>query len=135
MLYDGECALCCGSVRFVLAHETEPVLTFASFQGPTGQALLREHGLPTEEFVSFVILEENVAHTRMAASVRLMHHLGGIYRGLATLCTGVPRVLGDAFYSLVFVNRRRIFGDNATCTVPDPDQAWRFRDGYLGVEP
>lgn len=134
MLYDGECAMCCGSVQFVLDHEAAPVLRFASFQGVRGQAELARHGLPTEDYESFVIIEGGVAHTKMAASLRLMHHLGGVYRGLGLLCALTPRSLGDAFYSLVFRNRKRVFGVNTACRVPAVPHDARFEDGVLGVQ-
>ncbi|MFK7988846.1 MAG: thiol-disulfide oxidoreductase DCC family protein [Sandaracinaceae bacterium] len=135
MLYDGECAMCCGSVQFVLDHEAVPALRFASFQGRRGQAELRRFGLPTEAYESFVIIEDGQAHIKMAASIRLMHHLGGFYRVLSRISALTPRFLGDAFYSLVFRNRKRIFGVNTTCRVPAPPHEARFEDGVLGYAP
>lgn len=135
MLYDGECAMCCGSVQFVLDHESTPVLRFASFQGARGQTELARFGLPTAAFESFVIIEGGEAHTKMAASIRLMHHLGGFYGGLARVSALTPRVLGDAFYTLVFRNRKRLFGINTTCRVPDDPHRARFEDGVLGCVP
>jgi predicted DCC family thiol-disulfide oxidoreductase YuxK len=135
MLYDGDCALCAGSVKFALAHEREPTLLFASLQSERGQAELRRFGRSTTVFDTFVIVEGDVCYVRMRASQRLGYHMGGVWRFLSRLAYVVPLPIGDLFYSFVFRNRIRWFG-RATCRVADAETRTRFVDDVaIGASP
>ena len=50
LLFDGECGLCNRVVRLAAALDREGKLRFAPLQGPSAQAYLRAHGLPTADF-------------------------------------------------------------------------------------
>lgn len=96
MLYDGECALCNGTVNFVLAHERQGLLHFAPLQSEVGQAYLRKFGLPTENFQSYVIVEGETCYQKSQAVQRMGHHMGGLWRFLAKLTRIDLRDIGNA---------------------------------------
>jgi len=126
MLYDGDCALCTGTVQFVLDHEKDAALRFASLQSDVGRSYLRELGFAVDDFDSYVIVEEGIGSRKMKAAQRMGYHIGGIWRVLSHLSLIVPSFLGDAIYSFVFRNRIRWFGRPTTCPRPDPAVAHRF---------
>jgi len=130
MLYDGECALCTGSVNFVLDHDRNKKIQFASLQSPPGQALLEFFGLPMEDFDSFMVVEENLCFTKSAAVARLGIHMGGPWKWLARASMIVPTFLNDGIYSFVFRNRIRWFGRVDACRMPTPELQARMLDAH-----
>ncbi len=134
MLYDGECALCTGSVNFVLEHDYNQEIQFASLQSAPGQALLEFFGLPIRDFESFVIVEGNRCFTKSAAVARLGVHMGGPWKWLGRTSLIVPVFLRDGVYNFVFRNRIRWFGHADSCRVPTPELKARMFDTRLERE-
>jgi predicted DCC family thiol-disulfide oxidoreductase YuxK len=126
MLYDGDCALCTGTVQFVLDHEKAPTLHFAPLQSELGRSYLKELGLAVDDFDSYVIVEEGRGSRKIKAAQRMGYHMGGIWRALSYASLIVPTFVGDAIYSYIFRNRIRWFGRPASCRKPDPAAAHRF---------
>ena len=121
MLYDGECALCTISVNFVLDHDRNQQIQFASLQSPPGQALLRHFGLPLRDFESFMVVEGSTCFTKSAAVARLGVHMGGPWKWLGLASKIIPAFLNDGFYSFIFRNRIRWFGRVDSCRMPTPE--------------
>lgn len=126
MLYDGECALCTGSVNFVLDHDRNGEVLFASLQSTAGQALLEHFNLPKQNFESFMVVEGNFCFTKSAAVARLGTHMGGAWKWLAFASQIIPDFLNDGIYSFVFRNRIRWFGRVDACRLPTPELAARM---------
>ncbi len=126
MLFDGECALCNGTVNFVLDHDHSGSIHFAPLQSEVGQAYLRKFGLPTEDFQSYVIVEGDEFSLKSRAVQRMGYHMGGIWRFLAAVSKIIPRPLNDAIYDLGFRNRIKWFGKADQCRVLDPQTRKRF---------
>ncbi|WP_282034710.1 thiol-disulfide oxidoreductase DCC family protein [Metabacillus indicus] len=125
LLFDGVCNFCDGTVQFVLKHDKKEVFSFASLQSEAGQSLLRKHGLPLEDYDSFVYLDEGKVHTKSTAALRVLKELGGIYRALYLLIA-VPKPIRDAGYMMIAKNRYRWFGKKDACTLPSKDVRKRF---------
>ncbi|KEZ48409.1 thiol-disulfide oxidoreductase DCC family protein [Metabacillus indicus] len=125
LLFDGVCNFCDGTVQFVLKHDKKEVFSFASLQSEAGQSLLRKHGLPLEDYDSFVYLDEGKVHTKSTAALRVLKELGGIYRALYLLIA-VPKPIRDAVYMMIAKNRYKWFGKKDACTLPSKDVRKRF---------
>lgn len=125
VLYDGVCGLCDHLVKFIVARDRRGHFRFAALQGETGQALLRRHGLPTEDFDSAVLVEDGRAYLRSAAVVNIMCGLGGIWRVFGIARVIPPRLL-DVAYNAVARTRYRFFGRSDTCLIPPPEIRARF---------
>src|SRR5262245_54572564 len=111
LLYDGLCGLCDGVVRFALAHERRPVLTFATLQGATGRQIIARHP-QLEGLDSLILVEEpGTPHervsTRSDGALRLAHYIGGPWKAAAIFGV-VPRFLRDATYDFVARIRYRV---------------------------
>ena len=126
MLFDGVCNLCTGSVRFVIARDPAARIRFASMQSPAGQAILRDLGLPTDRFESFLFIDGGTVHDKSCAALRVARYLPQPWKALAVLARVVPRPLADLAYRLVARNRYRLFGRRDTCMLPEPDVKARF---------
>lgn len=125
ILFDGVCNLCNSSVTFIIDRDRKEMFQFASLQSDVGQALLAKHGLPAQEFGSFVLIEQDRAFTKSTAALRIARELGGWWRILYGFIV-VPRPLRDVVYSFVARNRYRWFGQSDTCRIPTPDLQRRF---------
>ncbi len=125
VLYDGVCGMCNGLVRFVARRDRRGRFRFAALQGETGQALLREHGLPTDDFDTAVLVEDGRALVRSRAILRIVNGLGGAWRVAGVLAI-VPAPVLDFLYDRVARSRYRIFGRSDACMLPPPELRARF---------
>ncbi|MBW3582311.1 MAG: DUF393 domain-containing protein [Euryarchaeota archaeon] len=121
LLYDGDCRLCQGTVRFVrerlkAQEEKRPLLRFVPAQSKEGQALLEKVGRAEETFHSVLLIEAEETSERSTAVLRTTHWMRFPWRALATLRV-VPRPVRDAVYSFIARNRYRWFGnaEDRTC--------------------
>lgn len=126
MLFDGDCAMCNGAVHFVLDHEKEPVLRFAALQSDVGQSYLKQFGLPTATFSSYIIVEGDQHYTQSRAVRRMTHHMGGVWRHIGKSTALVPASLADWLYDLGFRNRYKLFGKVNSCRLLPPEVTQRF---------
>jgi predicted DCC family thiol-disulfide oxidoreductase YuxK len=125
LLFDGVCNLCNASVQWVLLHDRKGIFRFAALQSEAGQALLRAHGLPTDQLNSAVLLAEGRVWLRSDASLELLRRLGGPWRLLSAL-RYLPRWLRHPVYDWVARNRYRWFGRQTQCFVPRKEWQERF---------
>ncbi len=127
MLFDGVCNLCNNSVQFIIERDPQAHLQFASLQSNTGQALLKKFQLPTDDFDTFVLIENDRAFTRSSGALKAVRHLKGLWPLLYGFII-IPKPIRDFFYNLVARNRYRWFGKQEHCMLPTPDLKQRFLD-------
>ena len=125
LLFDGECNLCNGAVQFVLTHEQDNRIRFASLQSATGQQLLEQFGLPTRTYESFVLVDGDRFFTESTAALRVTRYLKGGWKWLYAFIV-VPKPIRDWVYRLVARNRYRWFGRQDSCWLPTPEFSERF---------
>ncbi|HEX8362499.1 MAG TPA: thiol-disulfide oxidoreductase DCC family protein [Longimicrobium sp.] len=125
VLYDGVCGMCNGLVKFVARRDRRGRFRFAALQGETGQALLREHGLPADDFDTAVLVEDGRAFVRSRAILRIVNGLGGAWRAAGVFAI-VPAPVLDFLYDQVARSRYRIFGRSDACMLPPPELRARF---------
>ena len=133
LFYDGVCGLCNRLVQFLLKHDRDGRLRFASLQSDFAGKVLRRHGIDPKDLDTLHVVENYEQPTervlqRSDAVLRASRELGGLWSALAGLGKVVPRPLRDFCYRLVAQNRYRVFGKYDTCMLPDPKQRSRFLD-------
>jgi len=133
ILYDGVCGLCNSLVQFLLKHDKEGRLRFASLQSDFAAKVLQRHGIDPKDLDTMHVVEnydqpgERVLQ-RSTAIVRAGRELGSFWAALAVVAGIVPRPLRDLVYRFVARNRYRVFGKYESCMLPDPNQRSRFLD-------
>ena len=133
ILYDGVCGLCNRSVQFLLKHDKDGRLQFASLQSDFARKILARHGINPDQLdtlhvvVNYEQPDETILN-RSNAVLRAGSELGGIWKTLAAIARIVPAPLRDLSYRLVARHRYRLFGKFETCMLPDPGQRSRFLD-------
>ncbi len=130
VLFDGVCALCDRTVRFLLKRDKQGVLRFAPLQGSTAAAILKRYPEIGDNTRS-VILVQNYNTASESISVRSqaildsLYALGGAWRIVSALRI-VPRFARDTLYNWVANNRYRWFGKYETCILPSAEVQERF---------
>ena len=133
ILYDGVCGLCNRMVQFLLKHDKDGRLRFASLQSDFAEKVLGRHGIDPKDLDTIHVVEnydqpgERVLQ-RSEAVLRAGRELGGFWGASSSIARVVPRVLRDIVYGFVATNRYRVFGKYDTCMLPDPNQRSRFLD-------
>jgi len=112
-------------VQFLAPRDRNGVLWFAAVQSATGQAVLRRHDIPTEDYESFVLVEDGKAYFKSEAFFRTLRHMSWPWP-LLRIGEFVPRPLADWLYDRVARNRYAVFGRKTACMLPRPDLAARF---------
>jgi predicted DCC family thiol-disulfide oxidoreductase YuxK len=128
IVFDGVCVLCSRWVDFVLRHDRAGRFRLAAMQGAHGRELLQAHGLSADDPVSFLLVQEGRGHTDTDAIARVLYGLGGHWRLASRLLRAIPRICRDPAYRWIARHRYRLFGQRASCRLPEPAQAWRFLD-------
>lgn len=127
VVFDAQCLLCNGWVKFLLRHDPRGIVQFASIQGDTGKSLLAQAGLEVDGLATLLAVDGERTWQHTAAILRVLHVLGWPWR-LAWMAWLVPAPLRDRLYRWVARNRYRFFGRSDTCAMPPGDYAQRFLD-------
>lgn len=134
LLYDGVCALCNGSVKFMMKRDRLDRFRYAPLQSELGREMLARFDI--HRFPDGVVLAtdaltpgEGIYHRSDAISQSLQR-LGAPWRLAGKLLAMLPRPLRDWGYGVVARYRYRLFGRYDTCPVPSPEQ----RSRLLGVQ-
>ena len=127
VVFDAQCLLCNGWVKFLLKTDRKGVFKFASIQGQAGSKLLAEAGLQVDGLQTLLLVDGGRSWQHTGAILRILHALGWPWR-LAWVGWLIPAPLRDALYRLVARNRYRIFGKSPTCLLAPADFRSRFLD-------
>ena len=133
VFYDGICGLCNRLVQFLLKHDRQDRLRFASLQSDFASRVLGPHGIDPKDLDTVHVVEhyqqsnERVLD-RSDAILRAGRELGGIWKLVASIGRIVPRGVRDLFYRFVANNRYRVFGKYETCMLPQPKHRAKFLD-------
>jgi predicted DCC family thiol-disulfide oxidoreductase YuxK len=136
VFFDGVCGLCNGFVDFTMARDPAARFRFATLQGETAAALLREQALAAgpdsgaadsqqNPLRSVLLWENGILYRRSDAALRVIARLGGIWR-LAAPLRLIPRFVRDLVYDFIARNRYSWFGKRDACRMPTPAERERF---------
>ena len=120
LLFDGECGVCNGLVRFAHGHDARGTLRYAPLDGAFARAL--GDRFPELRAVDSIIwvgrrltVDRSDIHVRSDAVIALCEHLGGAFRIAALVLRAFPRPIRDAGYDLFARNRQRFSPRRPRC--------------------
>ena len=119
ILFDGTCAFCERSVRFI-ANRDDGFFRFGASQNPEGRALLERFGTSRESARSIILIEDGRVYLHSDATLRIAGHLRAPWQYLRVLLW-VPKPLRDFAYRCVAAVRIRIAGRSNACEIPPPE--------------
>jgi len=125
ILFDGVCNWCNAWVNLTIAHDPHGKFKFGTLQSEQAQQILKVLQLPTEDFETFLLLEQDRVYTKSTAALRVVKRLPGFwpffYLGIV-----IPRPLRDALYDYIARHRYKWMGKADTCYIPTPAEHDRF---------
>jgi predicted DCC family thiol-disulfide oxidoreductase YuxK len=119
ILFDGTCAFCEGSVKFIAGRD-DGYHRFGASQTPEGRALLERHGIDRDAARSIVLIEDGTVYLRSTAVLRIAKHMRAPWN-VAAMFLLVPRPIRDFVYGIVASIRHRIAGESNACEIPPPE--------------
>jgi predicted DCC family thiol-disulfide oxidoreductase YuxK len=125
ILFDGVCNFCNGAINFVLNQDKKGSFRFAPLQSEAGRRLLQQYHLPTDEFESFVLIDDGKVYTKSSAALRVMNKLPWYWKE-AQIFRVIPTIFRDAIYDFIARNRYKWFGKKDQCMLPTPEMRSRF---------
>lgn len=127
VFFDNVCHLCSASVQFILRHNKDQSIKFASVQSALGQQILSFYGLDIDSYETMLYIEDGQLYTKSTAALKIAKRLAFPWRLFQTLYI-VPTNIRDWLYSQVARNRYRWFGKRDQCFLPDEKILSRFLD-------
>jgi len=128
VLFDGACGLCHRGVRFVVRHERQPRVRFASLQSEWARAALLERGLNADAMDTMIVLDGDRVLVRSDAVLFVAGELRRPWRWVQVLKV-LPRWVRDPGYRVVARWRQRVFGKRDVCELMTGELAGRLVDG------
>lgn len=125
ILFDGVCNFCDSSINFVMDRDVKDRFVFAPLQEPSGQKLLRQFNLPTEELESVVLIKKGKVYRKSSAALEIAKELKGFWP-LMYVFKIVPAFIRDAVYDTIAKNRYKWFGRMDACRLPTPELRAKF---------
>ena len=120
ILFDGTCAFCERSVKFIARRDPAGRFRFGASQSPQAAALLAPYGVTRETARSIILIEDGQVFLRSTAVLRIAKHLPAPWKWAAAGLL-VPRPLRDAVYAVVARIRHRLAGPSQACEIPPPE--------------
>ena len=119
ILFDGTCAFCERSVRFIATRD-RGYFKFGASQNEEGRALLAQYGTDREAARSIILIEDGEVFLRSTAVLKIARRLTAPWRWAAAFLL-VPAPMRDAVYRVVAAVRHRIAGPSNACEIPPPE--------------
>lgn len=117
ILFDGVCNFCNSAVNFIIKQDKKRIFRFAALQSETGQKLLQQHNVSSDELDSFVLIEGSKAYKRTTAALHLYPKFGGAWK-MVKLLWIIPAFIRDGVYNIIAKNRYRWWGKKESCMIP-----------------
>jgi len=130
VFYDGDCGLCHGIVRFLLARDADGSrFRFAPLHGATFVAMVPA-GVPPSLPDSFVLrAADGGVFVRSAAAARALRRLPAPWALAGRVLAALPHPLADGLYDRIARARRKLAAaPGGRCPVVAPELRGRFLD-------
>ena len=125
IIFDGECKLCNGAVRFIIHRDPGAYFMFTPMQTAIAKNLLEQYQIENFSGDTFILISNRHCLFRTDAALEIARHLSGCWYLLGLLRI-FPAGFRDFFYNLLAKNRYAIFGHNKRCMMPTQDVSNRF---------
>lgn len=125
VLFDGVCKFCNASVNFILDHNTQKHIRFATLQSSVGKIVLEKSGLPENYLDSLVLVSNGEVFVGAIAALKIASRLDVPWSFLKVFLF-LPKWLINSVYTIIGRNRYKWFGREDTCSVPTPEIKDRF---------
>lgn len=108
ILYDGECKLCNGSVRFIEEHNHKDFFTYLPLKSDAANMILDNYEDDFKNVDSVLLFLNNKIMTHSTAVLTIARYLSGLWPLLYGLIL-VPKFIRDPIYKLIAKKRHKWF--------------------------
>ena len=115
VFFDGVCALCNSSVRWIIKRDKKKIFRYAPLQGETARELLHSKTNPIPQTI--IYLDSNKIFTKSTAALQITKKLPFAWKLLYGLAI-IPAPFRDAVYDYISKNRYKWFGKYESCPLP-----------------
>jgi predicted DCC family thiol-disulfide oxidoreductase YuxK len=123
LLYDGDCGFCNHSVNFILKHEKNSNISFATLKSNWVKQYFEEKKLDLPDGNSLVFITENQVFDKSSAVVNIARQLNPPISWVSII-RFLPKRFCDACYDFIAKRRNRI--SKGFCVLPSAEQKLRF---------
>jgi predicted DCC family thiol-disulfide oxidoreductase YuxK len=125
ILFDGICNFCNRTINIILKYDKDAYFQFAASQSQSGINILQQYKLDQKASASVILIDNEKVYTKTDAVIQIATHLKGWPR-LFSFIKFIPRPIRDFAYDLIAKNRYALFGERASCRIPDASIQHRF---------
>ena len=125
IVFDGVCNFCNAFVNFVLERDSQGLFKFGTLQSQPAQYILAQLHLATQDYETFLLLENGEVFTKSTAAIKILRCLPGLWSWLYAFII-IPRPLRDLVYSFIARHRYQWMGKSDSCRVPTSKERARF---------
>ena len=125
ILFDGVCNFCNATVDFVMSRDPQKKFMFSTLQSEPAQQILRDHDFDTQDFETFLYLENGQIFTKSTAALKISKELTGLWP-LLYVCVLIPRPIRDMVYQFIGRRRYQWMGKREVCRLPNESDRARF---------
>ena len=119
VFFDGDCTLCSSSVKFLIKHNQNASLNFASLDSDAGLSILKYTAKDILQSDTILFLEDNILYSYSTAALKITAHLSYPWR-LLGIFTIIPAGIRDYVYRFIARKRYKWFGRKSYC-IPDDE--------------
>lgn len=118
VIFDGECAFCNASVRFIRKHNKKDNLLYCAGLSETGQKLTKRFNIDISPNESLIFLKKGKYFKFSTAALEICKELDHFWAMLSFFLI-VPAKLRDKVYKFIAKNRISIMGKTDVCSLED----------------
>jgi predicted DCC family thiol-disulfide oxidoreductase YuxK len=126
LFFDGVCNLCNHAVQFIIRHDKQGKVKFATLQSAAGerakQAVSQKLGHVPD---SLILFDKGNYYAQSAAALKVTAYLDGGWPILKVLMV-IPSFIRNPVYRFIAARRYKWFGKQDSCMMPTPDLQRRF---------
>ncbi len=104
IVFDGNCALCSGGIKFVLRHDKASRFNFIIAQSQLGEALYAHYGLKSEDYETNMLLDKGRVRIKSDGLLAMFTILGWLWKVL-NIARILPNSWRDKAYAHIAENR------------------------------
>lgn len=128
MIFDTNCVLCSGFVKFILKHERDEEIIFVNAWSKVGLDISQKFGLDEVALnQTYLVVSDGIGFTKSDAGMIILSHLKSPWNWLRVL-RFIPRPIRDLVYSTIAKRRYKWFGYEESCLIPTAEIKHRFVD-------
>ena len=125
IIFDGECELCNGAVRFIIKHDPKAFFLFASMQSESGQALVKRYRPELSLEETIVLIKDDKSYIKAKAVLEILTELPKPW-SLLYLFNVLPKTFLDYCYDIVARNRHTLLRKSSQCPLSHKKNSDKF---------